>query len=108
MTTEDKAINGAKPLVYTYVISFLTIAKADQISRNLINELKRTETERCIEDALEQLPDKMVKEVVAVGTPEECRKWISEYLRIGVEKVLITPIYGNAEKIVKAISELLN
>lgn len=105
---EDKAIDGAKPFVYTYITSFPAIAKANLISREFIEELKEIEAKRSIKDALEQLPDKMVKEVVAVGTPEDCRKWITEYLRVGLEEVLITPIYGNAEKIVKGMSELLN
>lgn len=101
------AVTAAKHAVYAYITFFPAIAKANRISEKQVRELTSLETKYGIEQALEQLDDSLVKEVVAAGTPEECRRRVADYMQDEVTEVLLTPIFGDHCTIAQEIAEVL-
>jgi alkanesulfonate monooxygenase SsuD/methylene tetrahydromethanopterin reductase-like flavin-dependent oxidoreductase (luciferase family) len=101
------AIRAAKSAVYAYITSFPAIAKANRISEEQVKQLNSLETKYGMEQALEKLDDHLVREVVAAGTPEECRKRVTDYMQQRVTEVLLTPVFGDHSSIVREIAELL-
>jgi 5,10-methylenetetrahydromethanopterin reductase len=99
------AMRAAKRAVYAYVTSFPAIARANHISEEQVRQLNWVETKYGIEQALEQLDEKLVKEVVAVGTPEECRKRVTQYMQQEVTEVLLTPIFGDHSLIAQELAD---
>jgi len=103
---EEKAIEGARLLAYTYLTSIPTIANANAISHDFIEELKALEKKQGASTAMIHLPDRMIKNAVAVGTPEQCKKWILDYSQSGPDEVLVTRIHGNTRQIIHQVAEL--
>jgi len=103
---QEAAIEGARQLAYTYFTSIPTIANANGISHDFIEELKSLERKTGIDDAMEHLPDHMITDAVATGTPEQCRKWIRDYSQSGLQEVLIARIHGDTRRMIREISEL--
>jgi 5,10-methylenetetrahydromethanopterin reductase len=103
---EESAIEGARKLAYTYFTSIPTIAKANGIPNVLIEELKQLENKEGMNGAMAHLPDEMITNAVATGTPEQIRQWILDYSQCGLHEVLITRIHGNTEQIIREVSEL--
>lgn len=103
---EESAIRGARKLAYTYFTSIPTIAKANGISDQLIEELKQLEKKRGLNEAMAHLPDEAITNAVATGTPEQIRRWIRDYSQCGLHEVLITRIHGDTEEIIREVSEL--
>jgi len=102
---EEAAIEGARPLAFTYFTSIPAIAKANGISQDLIHELRELESKEGLTNAMEQLPVSIIRNAVAAGTAEQCKKWIRDYLQAGLHEVLITRIHGSTRRIVEEISE---
>ena len=100
------ALKAAKPAVYAYITSFPAIAKANRVSEDEVRQLNSLEAKYGMEQALDQLDDNLVKEVVAAGTPEECRKRVADYMQHEVTEVLLTPIFGDHSIIAQEMAEL--
>jgi alkanesulfonate monooxygenase SsuD/methylene tetrahydromethanopterin reductase-like flavin-dependent oxidoreductase (luciferase family) len=47
-----------------------------------------------MENAVSQVPERMARDLVLVGTPEDCLKRAEEYRRAGVKLTVIQPAYS--------------
>jgi 5,10-methylenetetrahydromethanopterin reductase len=96
------ALRAAKPLIVNYLIRFPSIAKASGVPAELVTALRKASADG-IDKALAILPDHYVTELAAVGTPEDCRRWIREY-SAGADEVLVMPAYGDPDLIVEELA----
>lgn len=101
----DVALRRSRPLVVNYLTRFDAVAKASGLPGSLIDRIA-TARATSMDDACELLPDDCVRQLVAVGDPEECRRWIREYTS-GMDEALLMPAIGDPRLIIDELAELL-
>lgn len=99
------AVRGMKPLIVNYLIRFPAMAKASGLPEDLVLALREA-GRHDIDAASAILPDHYVTDLAAVGTPEDCRRWIHSYAA-GADEVLLMPAFGEPRMIVEELATLL-
>lgn len=94
MRDAEKAINGARQTVAGYGRS----KHYRRLYRKMgfVKEaglLKEAWAKGGMENAISQVPERMARDLVLVGTPEDCVKRAEEYRRAGVRLPVIQPAY---------------
>ncbi len=91
-----KALDGARKLVTQYLGQQPHIMKASGVSQELLDEihqvLKWPATEEQIEAAMTLVPDDVVQQVTASGTPDEVRVKVREYVAAGCTCPVLYPL----------------
>lgn len=101
----EVAIRGTKPLVVDYLTRFPAIAKASGLSESLLEGIFAARKVG-MSEACALLPDECVRQLVAVGTPQDCRRWIAEYTA-GMDEALLMPSFGDPRMVIDELAELL-
>ena len=62
-------------------------------------------TEEDYERASAVIPDEIVHDIMAVGTAEDCRRKVREYVDAGVTCPIMYPLRGNIGEVIDAFAD---
>ena len=93
---EDKARYYAKWLLTQYVAQQPHIAKASQTPQDIIDKVQSIlgwpATKDQISKAMEYIPDELVDNISASGTPDQAKKKVNEYIKHGATCPILYPM----------------
>jgi 5,10-methylenetetrahydromethanopterin reductase len=101
----EVAVRGMKPLVVRYLTRFPAIARISGVPDALLQRL-RDAAQVGIEEACAVLPDDYVTQLAAVGSPQDCRRWITDYT-VGMDEALLMPAFGDARETIDELADLV-
>ena len=105
----DKAKDEARYLVTLYLGQQPHIGIASGIKEDLIKEINTAlggwpPKKDGPQAAMKLVDDKVVDMLTIAGTPEECRKGVREYVKVGASYPVILPITTNVKQMVRALA----
>lgn len=109
MADAEKAMKGARQTVAGYGRSvFYRRLYRKMGFKKEADSIKDAWAGGGMEEAIAQVPELMAKELVLVGSPEDCVKRVEDYRRAGVKLPLIQPFYtpGDLDSNVRPCIEL--
>ncbi|MGC9397817.1 MAG: LLM class flavin-dependent oxidoreductase [Anaerolineae bacterium] len=105
----DAAMAEAKKLAAYYFATEPHIMKASGASEELLARVQSVmswpATEEDYARAGEVIPDEIVRNIMAVGTSEECRAKVGEYVDAGVTCPILYPLMDEIEPVVDAFAD---
>lgn len=106
----DKAFDGARPHVTMTLGQQPHIMKASGVKESLIEEINETlggwpPKEGGLEKAQALVSDEIVSLIAAVGTPDDCRKKVRQYVQSGCTVPLLLPLGGNIFQLIDTFAE---
>jgi 5,10-methylenetetrahydromethanopterin reductase len=100
----DKAINASKMLLCQYLAQQPHIAKASNVSQDIIGEIQSIlswpATNEQINKAKHLVTDKLVHRITASGTPDEARAKVQEYINHGATCPILYPAGGSIKLLI--------
>ena len=100
----DQAIEASKMLLCQYVAQQPHIAKASGISQDVVAEIKSIlgwpATKAQITKAKHLIPDEIVLQITASGTPDEARIKVREYIKRGATCPILYSAGGNMKLLI--------
>ncbi len=111
MSDEDPgaALHAGKKLAAYYFATEPHIMKASGVDEEIADQAKALmgwpATEEDYERASAVIPDEIVRDIMAVGTAEDCRRKVSEYLEAGVTCPILYPLRGNIKEVIDAFAD---
>jgi 5,10-methylenetetrahydromethanopterin reductase len=100
----DKAIDESKMLLCQYLAQQPHIAKASNVSQDIIAEIQSTlgwpATKEQINKAKHLVPDGLIHRVTASGTPDEARAKVQEYINRGATCPVLYPAGGSLKLLI--------
>ncbi len=104
----DLAIITGKSLVAYYLGTEPHIMKASGADPELVERVQEVvgwpAREEDYQKAAHLIPDELVRKLMAVGTSQECRDKVSEYIEAGVTCPILYPIMDKIEPVIDAFS----
>ncbi|MBK8784130.1 MAG: LLM class flavin-dependent oxidoreductase [Anaerolineales bacterium] len=105
----DKAIEYTKELLCQYLAQQPHIAKASNVSTEVINNIQATlgwpATKEQINKAKHFVPDELVHKITASGTPAEARAKVAEYVKRGCTCPILYPVGGNFKLLIDTFAQ---
>lgn len=105
----DAAMVEAKKLAAYYFATEPHIMKASGASEDLLERVQAVmswpATEEDYARASEVIPDEIVRNIMAVGTSDECRAKVGEYIDAGVTCPILYPLMDEIEPVVDAFAD---
>ncbi len=105
----DKAIEYTKELLCQYLAQQPHIAKASNVSAEVINNIQVTlgwpATKEQINKAKHFVPDELVHKITASGTPAEARAKVAEYTKRGCTCPILYPVGGNFKLLIDTFAQ---
>ena len=105
----DKAIEYTKELLCQYLAQQPHIAKASNVSVEVINNIQATlgwpATKEQINKAKHFVPDELVHKITASGTPAEARAKVAEYTKRGCTCPILYPVGGNFKLLIDTFAQ---
>jgi len=105
----DAAMVEAKKLAAYYFATEPHIMKASGASEDLLERVQAVmswpATEEDYARASEVIPDEIVRNIMAVGTSDECRAKVGEYIDAGVTCPILYPLMDEIELVVDAFAD---
>ncbi len=105
----DKAIEYTKELLCQYLAQQPHIAKASNVSAEVINNIQATlgwpATKEQINKAKHFVPDELVDKITASGTPAEARAKVAEYVKRGCTCPILYPVGGNFKLLIDTFAQ---
>jgi len=105
----DKAIEYTKELLCQYLAQQPHIAKASNVSAEVINNIQATlgwpATKEQINKAKHFVPDELVHKITASGTPSEARAKVAEYTKRGCTCPILYPVGGNFKLLIDTFAQ---
>jgi 5,10-methylenetetrahydromethanopterin reductase len=111
MSDEDPgaALHAGKKLAAYYFATEPHIMKASGVDEEIADQAKALmgwpATEEDYERASAVIPDEIVRDIMAVGTAEDCRRKVREYLEAGVTCPILYPLRGNIKEVIDAFAD---
>ena len=103
------AMAEGKKLVAYYLATEPHIMKASGVSEELLEKVQAImswpATEEDYIKASKVIPDDVVRELMAVGTSDECRKKVREYVDAGVTCPILYPMMDDIKPVVDAFAD---
>jgi len=103
------AMAEGKKLVAYYLATEPHIMKASGVSEELLEKVQAImswpATEEDYIKASKVIPDEVVRELMAVGTSDECRKKVREYVDAGVTCPILYPMMDDIKPVVDAFAD---
>ncbi len=100
----DKAIDASKMLLCQYLAQQPHIAKASNISQDIITEIRSIlgwpATKEQINKAKHFVPDDLIHRITASGTPDEARTRVQEYINRGATCPILYPAGGSIKLLI--------
>lgn len=107
----EKAMAEAKKLVAYYLATEPHIMKASKVDEGLLQEVQSImswpATEEDYARASQVIPDAVARDLMAVGTTEQCRAKVREYLAAGVTCPILYPLMDDIQAVVDAFAREL-
>lgn len=104
----DDAIHEGKKLVAYYVATEPHIMKASGVDEDVVAEAQSMmgwpATVEDYERASSVIPEDIVREIIAVGTADECRSKVQQYVDAGVTCPILYPLRGNIGDVIDAFA----
>jgi 5,10-methylenetetrahydromethanopterin reductase len=92
----SRALDAARKLVTQYLGQQPHLMKASGVDQSLLDEIQRVltwpATEEEIENAMTLVPDEVVQQVTASGTPDEVRAKVRQYVETGCTCPVLYPL----------------
>ncbi|MFN8205476.1 MAG: LLM class flavin-dependent oxidoreductase [Solirubrobacteraceae bacterium] len=105
----DAALFEGKKLAAYYFATEPHIMKASGVDPAIADRAKAImgwpATEEDYIRAAEVIPDEVVRDIMAVGTAEDCRRKVREYVDAGVSCPILYPLMGDIKAVVDAFAE---
>ena len=102
-------MDEGKKLVAYYLATEPHIMKASNVDQALLEKVQAImswpATEEDYERASAVIPDEIVRDIMAVGTAEDCRRKVREYLEAGVTCPILYPLRGNIKEVIDAFAD---
>jgi len=104
----EDAMHEGKKLVAYYVATEPHIMKASGVDEDVVAEAKSMmgwpATVEDYERASAVIPEDIVREILAVGTADECRAKVQQYVDAGVTCPIVYPLRGNIREVIDSFS----
>jgi 5,10-methylenetetrahydromethanopterin reductase len=105
----DDALHSGKKLAAYYFATEPHIMKASGVSEEIADKAKALmswpATEEDYERASAVIPEEIVRDIMAVGTADDCRAKVKEYLDAGVTCPILYPLRGNIKEVIDAFAD---
>jgi len=105
----DKAIETSKMLLCQYLAQQPHIAKASGVSEEIVTQIQAIlgwpATREQINKAKHLVPDKLVDQITASGTPEESRYKVNEYIKRGCTCPILYSAGGDVNLLIETFSQ---
>jgi 5,10-methylenetetrahydromethanopterin reductase len=105
----DAALHAGKKLAAYYFATEPHIMKASGVSEEIADKAKALmswpASEEDYERASAVIPDEIVRNIMAVGTADDCRAKVKEYLDAGVTCPILYPLRGNIKEVIDAFAD---
>jgi 5,10-methylenetetrahydromethanopterin reductase len=92
----DRAIEGAKGLITQYLAQQPHIAKASGVSPETVAKVREIlgwpATKEQVREAMRLVPDELVLDITATGTPSEAKARVAEYVERGCTCPVLYPL----------------
>jgi 5,10-methylenetetrahydromethanopterin reductase len=103
------AMLEGKALVAYYLGTEPHIMKASKVDEGLIEQVQQfvgwPATEADYRRAAKLIPDEVVRNLLAVGTSEECRAKVAEYIKAGVTCPILYPMMDDIKPVIDAFAD---
>ena len=103
------ALHEGKKLAAYYFATEPHIMKASGVSEEIADKAKALmswpATEEDYERAAPVIPDEIVHNIMAVGTADDCRRKVREYVDAGVSCPIMYPLMGNYREVIDAFAD---
>lgn len=105
------AMTEAKKLVAYYLATEPHIMKASGVSEELLEKVQAIvgwpATAEEYAKASKVIPDEVVRSLMAVGTSDECRSKVQEYIDAGVTCPILYPLMDDIEVLIDAFADMV-
>lgn len=105
----DAAMAEGKKLVAYYLATEPHIMKASNVDEELLEKVQAImswpATEEDYIQASKVIPDEVVRNLMAVGTSEECRAKVAEYIEAGVTCPILYPMMDDIKAVIDAFAD---
>jgi len=106
----NRAIDTTKELLTQYLAQQPHIAKASGVSDEIVQEIQSIlgwpATYEQIQKAKHLVPDDLVEQITASGTPDEARSKVAEYCRNGCTCPILYPVSGDVHLLIDTFTHL--
>ena len=106
-----RAIEGAKTLITQYLAQQPHIAKASGVSDEIVKKVQSIlgwpATKEQVQEAMQYVPDELILNITATGTPQEARRKVDEYVSRGCTCPVLYPL-GDPELMIDTFSPAAN
>ncbi len=103
------AMDEGKKLVAYYLATEPHIMKASNVDESLLEKVQSIMSWPATEEdyirASKVIPDEVVRNLMAVGTSEQCRKKVREYVDAGVTCPILYPMMDDIKAVIDAFAE---
>jgi 5,10-methylenetetrahydromethanopterin reductase len=103
------AMAEGKKLIAYYLATEPHIMKASGVSEELLAKVQSILTWPATEAdyirAAKEIPDEVVRQLIAVGTSDECRAKVREYINAGVTCPILFPMMPDIKPVVDAFAD---
>jgi 5,10-methylenetetrahydromethanopterin reductase len=107
-TDKAQALDGARWMLTQYLAQQPHIAKASGVSAEVVKQIQNIlgwpATKQQIKDAMPLVPDELVQQITASGTPEEVKAKVREYVANGCTCPILYPL-GDPYLMIEVFSE---
>ena len=108
-TDPEAAMHEGKKLAAYYFATEPHIMKASGVSEEIADKAKALmswpATNEDYERASAVIPEDIVRNIMAVGTAEECRAKVRQYVNAGVTCPILYPLIGNIKEVIDAFAD---
>lgn len=105
----EKAIDTTRELLTQYLAQQPHIAKASGVSQDVVAEIQSIlgwpATHEQIKKAKHLVPEQLILDITASGTPEEAKKKVNEYRKYGCTCPILYPVGGDVKLLIDTFSQ---
>lgn len=105
----EKAIDSSRELLTHYLAQQPHIAKASKVSPDVVSKIQSIlgwpATHEQIQQAKHLVPDELIHQVTASGTPNEARAKVAEYRKYGCTCPILYPVGGDVKLLIDTFAE---
>lgn len=105
----EKAIDTTRELLTQYLAQQPHIAKASGVSQDVVDKIQSIlgwpATHEQIQKAKHLVPEKLIDQITASGTPEEARVKVAEYNKNGCTCPILYPVGGDVKLLIDTFAQ---
>jgi 5,10-methylenetetrahydromethanopterin reductase len=105
----DKAFDDCRGLLTQYLAQQPHIAKASGVSEDVVREIQTIlgwpATKEQINKAKYLVPEKLIEDITASGTPDEARAKVAEYRKYGCTCPILYPVAGDVKLLIDTFAQ---